>query len=179
MIHPPHFDASYCLDRYEGRLQNALHQLKYQKRLTYAHGLAKAWDYVMSEQMNTTATKLLLPVPMSPQKLALRGFNQSWEIARKIHCGPSFIRTPFLLKRHHHDSSQAREKYTARRLAIQGMFYIEPHYQEFISGQNVVIFDDVMTTGATLNEIAQLLKDNGASQVINWVLLRTSRTPHV
>ena len=40
----------------------------------------------------------------------------------------------------------------------------------------VIVFDDVMTSGATLDEIARILKDNGVSRVINWVLLRTSKT---
>ncbi|MEY3799126.1 MAG: hypothetical protein RLZZ406_427, partial [Pseudomonadota bacterium] len=43
----------------------------------------------------------------------------------------------------------------------------------------IIIFDDVMTSGATLNEIARILKDNGASHITNWVLLRTAKRPHV
>lgn len=176
---PPYFDISYCLDRYEGSLQNAIHQLKYQKRLAYAHGLANIWNKMMFEYLYQANAHLLLPVPLSPQKLSARGFNQSWEIARRITCDTSILKTPFVLKRHHHQSSQAGEKLTARQLAIRNMFYLEPRYRESLNGQNIIIFDDVMTTGATLNEIARLLKDNGASQVINWVLLRTTRTSHV
>jgi ComF family protein len=133
----------------------------------------------MSQQIKMTDANLLLPVPLSPQKLVMRGFNQSWEIARKIYCAPSLLKTPFLLKRYHRESSQAGGKLTERRLAIQNMFYLEPRYLDVLHGQSVVIFDDVMTTGATLNEIARLLKDNGASKVTNWVLLRTTRTPNV
>ena len=55
------------------------------------------------------------------------------------------------------------------------MFYIHPLYQKLIKGRNVVVFDDVMTTKATLNEIAYVLKDNGALRITNWVLLRTPR----
>jgi len=176
---PPYFDASYCLDRYEGLLQNALHQLKYQKRLSYAHGLTDAWNQVMPDELKMTNAKFLLPVPLSTHKLALRGFNQSWEIARKIHCGPHLLKTPFALKRHHHEFPQVGKRISARRLSIQNMFYLEPQYLKLLDGQSVVIFDDVMTTGATLNEIARLLKDNGVSRVINWVLLRTTRAPHV
>ena len=55
------------------------------------------------------------------------------------------------------------------------MFYIEAKYIEQIQNKTVIIFDDVMTSGATLNEIARVLKDNGVSRVINWVLLRAAR----
>jgi predicted amidophosphoribosyltransferase len=49
-------------------------------------------------------------------------------------------------------------------------------YLASLENKVVIVFDDVMTTGATLNEIAGVLKDNGVSCVINWVLLRTSKT---
>jgi predicted amidophosphoribosyltransferase len=44
-----------------------------------------------------------------------------------------------------------------------------------VQNKTVIVFDDVMTSGATLNEIARILKDNGVSRVINWVLLRATR----
>jgi predicted amidophosphoribosyltransferase len=55
------------------------------------------------------------------------------------------------------------------------MFYIESSYLDAIQNKTVIVFDDVMTSGATLNEIARVLKDNGVSRVINWVLLRATR----
>jgi len=175
----PYFDETYCLDRYEGVLQNAVHQLKYQKRLAYAHGLANAWNAILSKQLNSSHADYLLPVPLSTQKLSARGFNQSWEIARRLHCTSSIKLIPFALKRHHHDLQQAGGKLSIRHLAIQDMFYIDDSYIELLQNKHVIIFDDVMTTGATLNEIARVLKDNGVSQVTNWVLLRTTKAPHV
>ena len=176
---PPCFDQTYCLDRYEGVLQNAVHQLKYQKRLTYANGLAGAWNCILSKQLSAHYADYLLPVPLSTQKLSARGFNQSWEIARRLHCNPSIKLTPFVLERHHHVLQQAGGKPSTRRLIIQDMFYIDERYIEHLQNKRVIIFDDVMTTGATLNEIARVLKDNGASHVTNWVLLRTTKAPHV
>ena len=77
--------------------------------------------------------------------------------------------------RHHHRRQQAKENRVNRQLAIQGMFYINPAYAPSFQGRAVIVFIDVMTSGATLNEIARVLKDNGVSRVINWVLLRTRR----
>jgi predicted amidophosphoribosyltransferase len=79
------------------------------------------------------------------------------------------------LKRYHHTQHQANENRTNRQIAIQDMFYIHPQYQGQLESASVIVFDDVMTSGATLNEIARILKDNGVSRVINWVLLRTLR----
>ena len=58
-------------------------------------------------------------------------------------------------------------------MAIGDMFYINPQFQGQLESASVIVFDDVMTSGATLNEIARVLKDNGVSRVTNWVLLRT------
>jgi len=88
-LYPPYFDETFCLDSYEGELQNAVHQLKYQKRLAYAYGLTNAWNHVFSKQLKNVKANYLLPVPLSTQKLSARGFNQSWEIARKMTCNPS------------------------------------------------------------------------------------------
>lgn len=170
---PPHFDESYCLDRYDGRLQKPLHELKYHGRLFHASGLTLAWNMLNPLEQREEIAGYLLPVPLSEEKLCARGFNQSWEIARKIHCGKFLKKNPHILKRHHHTHQQASETRVNRQRMVWGQFYINPTYQRLLEGQTIVIFDDVMTTGATLNEIARVLKDNGVSRVINWVLLRT------
>ena len=75
--------------------------------------------------------------------------------------------------RHHHAHNQATETKANRQRMIKDAFFINPLYQNILEGQTIIVFDDVMTSGATLNEIARILKDNGVSRVINWVLLRT------
>ncbi len=170
---PPYFDESYCLDRYEGRLQKSLLELKFQRRLFHASGLAFAWNALSPAGDQGNIEGYLLPVPLSQGKLWARGFNQSWEIARKIHCSKFLQKNPHILKRHRHSHQQASETRINRQRMIQGQFYINPVYQKLLEDQTVVVFDDVMTSGATLNEIARILKDNGVSRVINWVLLRT------
>ena len=174
-INPPNYDETYCLDRYDGVLQSALHQLKYQKRLAFAHGLTDAWNRFLASRLEHTTAKYLLPVPLSEEKLCARGFNQSWELARRIQCGPHIQKLMHPLKRRHHEHAQASGNKLVRSQAIQGMFYIEEKYRDLLKNQNIIVFDDVMTSGATLNEIARVLKDNGASRVINWVLLRTPK----
>ena len=172
---PPYFDQTFCLDRYDGILQEALHQLKYQKRLAFAHGLADAWNQTTANHYFDQHALYLLPVPLREEKLTLRGFNQSWEIARRLCCSKPIKKSPYILRRHHYSEHQAGGSFASRQHSVQGMFYIDPFHLESLDGKVVIVFDDVMTTGATLNEIARVLKDNGVSRVINWVLLRTSR----
>ncbi len=174
-INQPYFDETHCLHRYDGKLQPALHQLKYQRRLACAHGLASAWNELLARGLMATQADYLLPVPLSQEKLYARGFNQSWEIARRIDCDERIHKNPYILKRHHHTQNQAKGNRINRQIAIQDMFFINPQYLRQLESASVIVFDDVMTSGATLNEIARVLKDNGVSHVINWVLLRTLR----
>jgi ComF family protein len=171
----PLFDETYCLDRYDGILQTALHQLKYQKRIAFVHGLAKAWNHIQSAQLVSDDADYILPVPLSPEKLLTRGFNQSWEIARRIRLNMHTHKSPYILKRHHHSNHQAGSSMVTRQVAIREMFYIDAQHKKCLQGKSVIIFDDVMTSGATLNEIARILKTIGVERVINWVLLRTTR----
>lgn len=176
LFRAPHFDQTTCLDRYEGSLQNALHQLKYQKRIAYAQGLADIWNAVMSDQLNEIHADYLLPVPLSMEKLSLRGFNQSWEVAKRIRCMRTIQKLPHALRRQHHSAQQAGSSFQSRYSMIREAFYIEKSLLPFLHDKSVIIFDDVMTTGATLDEIARVLKDNGVLRVTNWVLLRTSKS---
>jgi len=171
----PYFDKTYCLDRYEGILQTPLHELKYQKRIAFANGLGNVWNLLMTQELENTSAEYLLPVPLSTEKLALRGFNQSWELAKQIKCKEHMQKSPHILQRHHDSHRQAGSSLNSRRSAIRSMFYVEAKYIECLRGKSVVVFDDVMTSGATLNEIARILKDNGVSRVINWVVLRAAR----
>jgi ComF family protein len=171
----PFFDQTICLDRYEGALKEALHELKYAKRIAYAHGLASAWNHALAPLLEDGDINYLFPVPLSPKNLLARGFNQSWELAKRLQCGRHIQKLPLALKRHHQADHQAGRSIQARQAAIRGMYYIDDKYLDCLANKTVVIFDDVMTSGATLNEIARILKMSGVSHVINWVLLRTTK----
>jgi len=171
----PSFDQTICLDRYDGPLQEALHQFKYQKRLAFAHGLSKIWNEVLANEIDDRSIDYLLPVPLSQKKLNARGFNQSWEIAKRIQCGKHIQKLPYALKRFHHVEHQAAKNYSARQHDIRQMFYIDTKDIQNLEGRSVAVFDDVMTSGATLNEIARTLKMIGVARVSNWVLLRTTK----
>ena len=174
-INPPHFDQTICLDRYDGVLQNALHQLKYQKHIAFAHGLAHAWNDILSEAQINTDANYLLAVPLSTEKLCVRGFNQSWELARRIRCGAQIRKLPNALKRHHSINQQAGSPLNLRQSKIRDTFYLDQNAIDLLQNKSVIVFDDVMTSGSTLDEIARILKDNGVSHIINWVLLRATK----
>jgi len=175
LLQAPAFDRTYCLDRYDGVLQNAMHRLKYQRCLAMASAFAVTWSRLAMPHLEMSEAAVILPVPLSTQKLSRRGFNQSWEIARRIRLPPSFQPLANVLGRHHSDANQVEHNRIDRQTALRHAFYIHPETLPRIRNKSIVVFDDVMTTGSTLHEIATLLKDNGARSVVNWVVLRALR----
>ncbi len=175
LLQAPAFDRTHCLDRYDGVLQDAMHQLKYQRRLAIASAFAFAWNRLAMPHIDIPEAAVLLPVPLSTQKLKQRGFNQSWEIARRIRLPLSIEPISNALGRHHSDANQVQHNRLDRQTALRHAFYIHPEALPKIQNKSIVVFDDVMTTGSTLHEIATLLKDNGARSVMNWVILRALR----
>jgi len=123
----------------------------------------------------STATQftdaILMPVPLSRQRLRERGFNQALEIARPV---ARALRLPLdtsSLVRVRETTPQTLLPWRARKSNVRHAFEC---CRDF-SGQSVIVVDDVMTTGATLDAVARTLKDHGAAHVINWVAARAVR----
>lgn len=118
-----------------------------------------------------TGVDIVLPMPLSPQRLATRGYNQAWELARRVARRHRCDASAASLQRPLHRDPQAGLGRAERRRNLRGVFAV-PH-PEHLEGRRVALVDDVMTTGATLAEAAQALLDAGAASVQGWVLART------
>ena len=115
----------------------------------------------------------LLPVPLTPQRQRERGYNQCFELARvlgkrhKIHCDLH------LLLRVRDTARQAQLPLRDRSANVRHAFALEPGRAQELRGKRIVLLDDVMTSGATLFEIARVLRSAGAATVQAWVVART------
>lgn len=165
--HPPHFDRAWALWRYEHPLDALLHALKYRNEL----GLAAWFGHRLAPMLfaHSTDWDCLVPLPLHPQRLAERGFNQSREVAR--HLGPrlNLPVMPELCRRQLATRPQAELPLAERHANIRGAF----HCPGMLTGRRILLLDDVMTTGATLNECARTLKLHGALQVDVLAVART------
>jgi ComF family protein len=117
------------------------------------------------------APDLLLPAPLSDARLRERGFNQSWEIARRLGRNADAR----LLLRIRDTPHQIDLPLERRASNVREAFAVEPLRRAELAGRSVVVVDDVMTTGATAAEMARTLLQAGASRVQLWVLARTPR----
>lgn len=117
----------------------------------------------------------LIPVPLHSSRLIKRRFNQSALLARKLAAivPPSF--EPDMLFRKRATPSQGAQTYKGRFRNVQGAFFVPPKMKYQLKGRRVVLIDDVMTTGATLQSCARTLKRAGASHIDVVTLARTVR----
>lgn len=108
---------------------------------------------------------LILPVPLHRWRLLKRRYNQSALLAKKIHQLTKIPTNPFILERIHATQSQGHLNFIERTSNVKSAFFISPKNAEKIAGKNIIVVDDVMTTGATANECAKILKKSGATRV--------------
>ena len=163
----PHFDASSAVLRYEYPLDGLIQSLKYSHHLAVAGFLGR----MLAQVALPFRPDLIVPVPLSPARLAERGFNQALEIARPL---LRALEVPVELDRIHRSrdtSPQAALPWKQRAKNVRHAFVCELD----LSGRAVLVVDDVMTTGATLDELARTLKAHGAARVGNLVVARTLR----
>jgi ComF family protein len=164
---PPHFDRTNAAFTYAWPLTPLIHQFKYAGNLALAGVLGTA----IAKRV-VSGADLIIPMPLAPARLRERGFNQALEIARVV---SRLTGAPLALnacRRVRDSAPQAMLPWGERAKNIRGAFVCDAD----IRGRRVAVLDDVMTTGATLNEIARTLRRAGASEVEGWVAARTLKS---
>lgn len=166
---PPAYDATVAVFDYAFPADTLIQGLKFRGELALARLMA---DQLVDEIEAGTAQGigLVIPAPLHDERLAQRGFNQSMEIARTI---AARLRIPLcadLCERVRATPAQTDLPWKGRHDNVRGAF----RCRRAPDAKAVAVVDDVMTTGATLNEIAATLKASGAARVVNWVVARTT-----
>ncbi len=158
---------------YAGLLGELLRTFKFNARLGLSRVLAalarEAWERAARDG---PAPDLLVPVPLHPRRLAERGYNQSLLLARGLAGLPGLGLDPAALARVRDTPPQARLAGAERRDNLRGAFAAD---RGRVAGRGVVLVDDVMTTGGTLEEASLALLRAGARSVDVLVLARTPR----
>ncbi|MDK9703709.1 MAG: ComF family protein [Sulfuritalea sp.] len=163
----PHFDSTQAVFRYEFPVDSLIQALKYAHRLAGADFLGKA----LAMEAMPRRPDLIVPVPLAAARLAKRGFNQALEIARPLAYALDAPVETRGIRRRHDTVPQASLPWKERAKNIRHAFECELD----LTGSTVLLVDDVMTTGATLDELARTLKTHGAARVDNLVLARALR----
>ena len=121
----------------------------------------------------TAAPELVLPVPLARARLAERGFNQAWELARRVARELGLPARSALLARAIDTAHQAELTRAERERNLRAAFTVPPTARQALAGRRLALVDDVLTTGATAREASAALLRAGAARVDLWVLART------
>jgi ComF family protein len=166
---PPHFQSACALYRYEAPVDHLIRQLKFHGRLPYARLLGCLLGDHLAQRLRDLPD-CIVPVPLHPRRLRERGFNQSLELAR--HAGRR-LRIPVdyaCVSRTRHTHPQTELPAKLRRKNMRGAFQVT----ETFGAEHVAILDDVVTTGATVNELARALHRAGVQRVDVWCVARAT-----
>ncbi|WP_306463974.1 ComF family protein [Nitrosospira sp. NpAV] len=166
LANPPAFDCTIAALSYAFPVDALVHSLKYQANLPMALVLA---NLLLARINKDSLPDFIVPMPLHTVRLRERGFNQALEIGRRVakQCGIPLL--PDICQRIKDTASQAELPWKEREKNIRGAFTCEVD----LCGKRIAMLDDVMTTGATLNELAKVLRKHGAKHVSGWVAART------
>jgi ComF family protein len=162
-----------AIGEYEGTLREIIHALKYSRRQSLARPLAER----MRERGKDVLENIdcVVPVPLHWRREYQRGFNQARDIAHYL--GPPVVEA---LSRRRATRAQVELAADRRRANVAGAFGLRRSWFRApdIRGKNLLLIDDVSTTGATLEACAEVLKDGGASNVYALTAARVVSKPH-
>ncbi len=166
----PYFSSARAVAGYETIMLNAIHQFKYGRDLSIGALLASFMADFSFPDLEFKDYSLIIPVPLHIKKLRKRGFNQAIILADAIGKKWQIPINFSLLKRCKFTLSQTGLDKKERERNIKRAF--EVRNKEKIVGRNIILVDDVYTTGATLNECAKILTKAGAQKVAVLTLAR-------
>ena len=174
--HQPAYDATVVAADYVSPVDQLVLQLKFGGTLALAPWFGQVLGEAVAARAGLALPHVLCPVPLGPRRLVERGFNQALEIARPLSIALGIPLRATLALRAHDTAAQSSVAPAQRKKNIRNAFMVAPDALAMVRGQHIRVVDDVMTSGATLNELAATLKRFGAARVSNFVFARTP--PH-
>ncbi len=153
---------------YGGAVARAITRMKYESRPDLARPLGDLLWRALEPHAGSLRGCLVVPVPLHPSRLAERGFNQSALLARRVakHLGAPL--SPRALTRTRETRQQTTLDRAARARNVEGAFEVRP--SALVEGRVILLVDDVMTTGATLDASEKALASAGATRIDRVVL---------
>jgi ComF family protein len=160
---PLHAAAAFYFFRKDGRVQRILHQLKYKGAAELGRELGRMYGRELIRVEAFSKEDCIIPVPLSPEKLRIRGFNQSEVFAEGLAQVMGCEMIPEGLEKIRNNTTQTRKSRYGRWENAAGIYRVGRPAE--VSGRRILLVDDVVTTGATLESCARTLHEAGASAI--------------
>jgi ComF family protein len=161
--HPPAYDRARAVAHYSGAMRTLIHQFKYADRHD-ARALFGRWLAEAGRDL-IDGINVVVPVPLSRWRLLSRRFNQAAILAQELSRPTGLAVGLHLLQRARFTKPQVGLTRDQRRRNLGGAFRVPRSRQASLEGRNVLLIDDVITTGATVEACARTLKRAGAARV--------------
>lgn len=163
--HPPAFTQGESVYRYAHPLDHLVHALKYRGEIAIARFFAER----LAERLGTgPRPDVIIPMPLHPNRLRERGFNQAALIGEHLGRLLSLTMRVNVCRRIRDTPPQVDLPVDARRKNLRAAFACDSD----LAGRKVALLDDVMTTGASLDELAREVRRAGAAEVLAWTVAR-------
>lgn len=179
MIQPPSFDQTITLTCYKEPLNQLIIALKFKKNLSIATILGNALVTCLYQQLHAIGISkyCLVPIPLGKKRLSSRGYNQAAEIAQIISKKTRLPLNLYFIRRKKETIPQSNLAKTNRHKNMNNAFEVNFKYINKLStfDGGIILVDDVMTSCATMNAAAQILKLYGAKHVIALTAFRTPK----
>lgn len=170
---PPPFERCITLADYGFPWDRLIGRFKFQQQPELAALLAAALQAAVQRHAAAPLATVVVPVPLSPQRLAERGYNQAWELGRRVAAGLGLPAEAGWLLRLRDTPHQVGLSRAARERNLRDAMWVTPVGQRGLAGRQVALVDDVLTTGVTAAAASQALLAAGVAGVQVWVLART------
>jgi ComF family protein len=156
------FYAPYIFEK-DRALQRIIHSFKYQSKHKNAAFMGELLGVKLKELSNIWKADFIIPAPLHPVKKAERGYNQAYYIAIGTGKAASLKVKDNVIRRKRYTESQTTMDLMERRENISGAFAVIN--KKVLERKNIILIDDVITTGSTLAECAKVLLESGANKV--------------
>jgi ComF family protein len=159
-----HFDRAFAPCIYEGPVKDLIHEFKYRKNDYLASTLSALMiDFIREYDIPVSSVDTIIPMPLHPARLREREFNQAELLAKCIASVYTKTVSTDNLVRLRHTRNQAELQGADRLENVKDCFSVK--MPGLVKGKNILLIDDVLTTGATSSEASRTLKNAGANTV--------------
>lgn len=160
---PPPYERARAAAVFDGVVRELVHGFKYGDRHETRRLLGR-WMTQAGNELLSDAD-LLVPVPMTRRRLIRRQFNQAALLARKISRSSGVPFDPFVLVKTKSTPTQVGSSAAQRTANVAGAFAVAPAMRDRVADRNIIVVDDVITTGATVGACARALRAAGARRI--------------
>lgn len=164
-----HFDKNISFFLYDENMRRAIHSFKYGKKLSQGRALGKLMaDAFKKRNIDVQDYDYIVPVPIHKERLRERGFNQSEILAMKISEITKIPLSTKIVKRIKDTIPQSTLSYEGRLKNVKNSFKVSKASN--IYRKNIILIDDIFTSGSTADAVSKVLKENGAAKVLSVTL---------